>query len=190
MRQFWPQRFEYLSEIFFETTRWLFFAAEKKDYKWKANISRNLFSSRFVIWSQTWMRQRLNYRNKLLIISLSDTSMLSYRVLFQTGHANINKTWGLVVLLMSKMAGHGPATLESEVDAASGILKSQRMLAEAVETTCSANSIHRDGILNMQHLQYAGISKKSLAFDWAYIDIKSSFLQICHQTANWSLEIR
>lgn len=59
------------------------------------------------------------------------------------------------------MAGHGPETLEADIDAASGLLKNQRMLAEAVETTCSANDIHRDGILNMQHLQYAGISKKT-----------------------------
>ena len=81
-------------------------------------------------------------------------------MLFQQGHGNINKTWGLVVLLMSKVSGYGPATPESDIDPASGLLKKQRMLAEAVETTCSANEIHRDGVLNMQHLQYAGMGEK------------------------------
>lgn len=82
------------------------------------------------------------------------------RNLFQQGHGNINKTWGLIVLLVSKMAGYQPGTPESEIDDASGLLKNQRTLAEAVETTSSANGIHRDGILNMQHMQYAGLSKK------------------------------
>lgn len=59
---------------------------------------------------------------------------------------------------MSKMAGFQPDTPESEIDDVSGLLKNQRTLAEAVETTSSANDIHRDGVLNMQHLQYAGMS--------------------------------
>lgn len=61
---------------------------------------------------------------------------------------------------MSKMAGYPQDTPQSEIDEVSGLLKNQRILAEAVETTSSANGIHRDGILNMQHLQYAGISEK------------------------------
>lgn len=66
------------------------------------------------------------------------------------------------MLLVSKMAGHSAATKEADIDPASGILKNQKILAEAVETTCTANDIHRDGVLNMQNLQYAGISKASL----------------------------
>lgn len=86
--------------------------------------------------------------------------LLYLRVLFQQGHGNINQTWGLVVLLVSKMAGFNSAIPESELDEASGLLKTQRMLAETIETTCSGNDIHREGVLNMQNLQYAGISKK------------------------------
>ena len=78
----------------------------------------------------------------------------------QQGHNNINQTWGLVVLLVSKMAGFNCAIPESELDEASGLLKTQKMLAEIVETTCSGNDVHREGVLNMQNLQYAGISKE------------------------------
>ncbi|CRK95972.1 CLUMA_CG009413, isoform A [Clunio marinus] len=81
------------------------------------------------------------------------------KLLFQQGHANnINKTWGLVVLLVSKMAGFATPPPAADIDSKSGLLKSQKILAEAVETTCTANDIHREGILNMQHLQYAGIN--------------------------------
>lgn len=66
------------------------------------------------------------------------------------------------MLLVSKMAGHSAATKEADIDPASGILKNQKILAEAVETTCTANDIHRDGVLNMQNLQYAGISKEAI----------------------------
>lgn len=62
---------------------------------------------------------------------------------------------------MSKVSGYGPDTPEADIDPACGLLKKQRMLAEAVETTCSANDIHRDGVLNMQHLQHAGMGEKS-----------------------------
>jgi hypothetical protein len=57
------------------------------------------------------------------------------------------------------MAGFNSAIPESELDEASGLLKTQRLLAETIETTCSGNDIHREGVLNMQNLQYAGISK-------------------------------
>lgn len=60
---------------------------------------------------------------------------------------------------MSKTAGFCPDVDTSQIDAGSGLLKSQRILAEAVELTCYGNDIHREGVLNMQHLQYAGISK-------------------------------
>lgn len=71
--------------------------------------------------------------------------------------------WGLVVLLVSKLAGYptNVAWQESEFDKDTGILKSQRVLAEAVEITSSANEIHRDGILNMQQYQLSGMGLDS-----------------------------
>lgn len=72
----------------------------------------------------------------------------------------MNQMWGLVVLLVSKLAGY-PSDLmwkESDFDKDTGILKSQRTLAESVEITSTANEIHRDGILNMQHYQMNGMS--------------------------------
>lgn len=67
--------------------------------------------------------------------------------------------WGLVVLLISKLAGYPTeySFKESEFDRDTGILKSQRTLAESVEITSTANEIHRDGILNMQHYQMNGM---------------------------------
>lgn len=83
-----------------------------------------------------------------------------YRILFAQGKANVNQMWGLVVLLVSKLAGYPTTHLwkETDFDRDTGILKSQRVLAEAVEVTSSANEIHRDGVLNMQHLNMAGMS--------------------------------
>lgn len=68
--------------------------------------------------------------------------------------------WGLVVLLVSKLAGYPKNYVwqESEFDKDTGILKNQRTLAESVEITSTANEIHRDGILNMQHYQMNGMS--------------------------------
>ncbi|KAG5677320.1 hypothetical protein PVAND_007089 [Polypedilum vanderplanki] len=81
------------------------------------------------------------------------------KILLAQGKANVNQMWGLVVLLVSKMAGYPTDAVwqESEFDKDTGILKSQRTLAEAVEITSSANEIHRDGILNMQHYQVNGL---------------------------------
>jgi hypothetical protein len=68
--------------------------------------------------------------------------------------------WGLVVLLVSKLAGYPSDFIwkENEFDKDTGILKSQRILAESVEITSTANEIHRDGILNMQHYNLNGMS--------------------------------
>jgi hypothetical protein len=87
-------------------------------------------------------------------------NIIVYRILFAQGTANVNQIWGLVVLLVSKLAGYpveGNFT-EKDFDKDTGILKCQRTLAESVEITSSANEIHRDGILNMQHYQVNGMS--------------------------------
>lgn len=72
------------------------------------------------------------------------------------------QTWGLIVLLVSKMAGHAAGVLESEQDKSDGVLMSQRTLAEVVEMVRTANMIHSFGVLNLQHLQQSG---NDLSFD-------------------------
>jgi decaprenyl-diphosphate synthase subunit 2 len=75
---------------------------------------------------------------------------------------NNMQTWGLIVLLVSKMAGHADGILESEQDKSAGVLMSQRTLAEVVEMVRTANMIHSSGVLNLQHLQKSG---NDLSFD-------------------------
>jgi decaprenyl-diphosphate synthase subunit 2 len=75
---------------------------------------------------------------------------------------NNMQTWGLIVLLVSKMAGHAKGILESEQDKSAGVSMSQRTLAEVVEMVRTANMIHSSGVLNLQHLQKSG---NDLSFD-------------------------
>lgn len=63
------------------------------------------------------------------------------------------------MLLMSKTAGLPSKYDPTDIDEASGLLKTQRTLADAVELTCYGNDIHREGVLNMQHMQCSGIGK-------------------------------
>lgn len=67
------------------------------------------------------------------------------------------QTWGLIVLLVSKAAGHAPNVHipEMEQDKSAGVLISQRTLAEVVEMVRTANLIHQ-GVFNLQHLQNSG----------------------------------
>ena len=70
------------------------------------------------------------------------------------------QTWGLIVLLVSKMGGHDERVIEQEKS--DGVLISQRTLAEVVEMVRTANMIHSSGVLNLQHLQKSG---NDLSFD-------------------------
>lgn len=72
------------------------------------------------------------------------------------------QTWGLIILLVSKMSGHSKENLESEQDKIEGVLMSQRTLAEVVEIVRTANMIHSLGVLNLQHWQKSG---NDLSFD-------------------------
>ena len=72
------------------------------------------------------------------------------------------QTWGLIVLLVSKMAGCADGNFESEQDRSAGVLVTQRTLAEVVEMVRTANMIHSFGVLNLQHLQQSG---NDLSFD-------------------------
>ncbi|XP_070490766.1 all trans-polyprenyl-diphosphate synthase PDSS2-like [Chironomus tepperi] len=82
------------------------------------------------------------------------------KTLFDAGKGNTNQMWGIVTLLVSKLAGY-PITnswKEDDFDQVTGILKSQRSIADYIELTVTGNEFHRDGVLNMQHLNKAGIN--------------------------------
>lgn len=124
--------------------------------------TRNLFSSSSLDPDSIGGHSRIFVRKML---NTSDTNLHTFdrppnRSLIY-GQNNM-QTWGLIVLLVSKMAGHAKGILESEQDKSAGVLMSQRTLAEVVEMVRTANLIHSSGVLNLQHLQKSG---NDLSFD-------------------------
>ena len=83
-----------------------------------------------------------------------------FRILLSEGKANANQMWGIVIMLVSKLAGYPSTYLwkEEDFDRDAGTLKSQRSLAEYIELMASGNELHRDGVLNMQHFYKAGMN--------------------------------
>lgn len=73
---------------------------------------------------------------------------LFYRGLFYNGKNNM-QAWGLIVLLVSKAAGHSPDVPEMEQDKSAGVLHSQRALAEVTEMIRTSHLVHK-GLVNMQ----------------------------------------
>lgn len=65
------------------------------------------------------------------------------------------QTWGLTILLVSKMAGHSSEIPDIEQDKTAGVLNSQRTLAEITEMIRTANLVHQ-GMINLQILHNAG----------------------------------
>lgn len=59
------------------------------------------------------------------------------------------QAWGLIVLLVSKAAGHTPNIPDMEQDKSAGVLYTQRALAEITEMIRTSNIIHR-GLVNLQ----------------------------------------
>ena len=75
----------------------------------------------------------------------------------------MNKTickYGKLSKLMSKMAGHSPEIPDKDQDKSTGVLHSQRALAEVTEMIRTSNLIHQ-GLLNLQHLNNAGNDLRS-----------------------------
>lgn len=62
--------------------------------------------------------------------------------------------WGLIVLLISKTAGHSPAIPEMERDKSAGVLHAQRALAEIIEMIRISYLIHQ-GMVNLQPMLQA-----------------------------------
>lgn len=62
---------------------------------------------------------------------------------------NNMQAWGLIVLLISKAAGHTADIPDMEQDKAAGVLHSQRALAEVTEMIRTSHLVHK-GMVNMQ----------------------------------------
>lgn len=70
--------------------------------------------------------------------------------------SQVTQAWGLIVLLLSKTAGHACEFPEEEfADKTSGILSKQRSLAEICEMIRLSQCVHQ-GMINLQHLKNAG----------------------------------
>jgi decaprenyl-diphosphate synthase subunit 2 len=65
------------------------------------------------------------------------------------------QAWGLIVLLISKTAGHSPDIPEMEQDKSAGVLHKQRALAEVTEMIRTSSLVHQ-GMVNLQNLKGAG----------------------------------
>ncbi|CAH1284720.1 unnamed protein product [Diabrotica balteata] len=68
--------------------------------------------------------------------------------LFFNGKNNM-QAWGLIVLLVSKAAGHSADIPEMEEDKSAGVLHSQRALAEVTEMIRTSHLVHK-GLVNLQ----------------------------------------
>ncbi|XP_025836356.1 decaprenyl-diphosphate synthase subunit 2 isoform X2 [Agrilus planipennis] len=62
---------------------------------------------------------------------------------------NNMQAWGLIVLLVSKAAGHAKNIPDLEQDKAAGVLHSQRALAEVTEMIRTSHLVHK-GLVNLQ----------------------------------------
>ncbi|XP_008194170.1 all trans-polyprenyl-diphosphate synthase PDSS2 [Tribolium castaneum] len=62
---------------------------------------------------------------------------------------NNMQAWGLIVLLVSKAAGHSSDIPDLEQDKAAGVLHSQRALAEVTEMIRTSHLVHK-GLVNLQ----------------------------------------
>ncbi|XP_059613498.1 all trans-polyprenyl-diphosphate synthase PDSS2 [Phlebotomus argentipes] len=68
---------------------------------------------------------------------------------------NNMQAWGLIVLLVSKAAGHAESIPDMEQDKSAGVLHSQRGLAEVTEMIRISHLVHQ-GLVNLQPLTAAG----------------------------------
>lgn len=81
------------------------------------------------------------------------------RNLLYNGKNNM-QAWGLIVLLVSKAAGHTPSIPDMEQDKSAGVLHSQRALAEVTEMIRISHMVHQ-GLVNLQPITQAGNDKAS-----------------------------
>lgn len=97
----------------------------------------------------TQPKKRLYLR--LILWSVS----FSFRNLIYDGKSNM-QAWGLIVLLISKSAGLNIEPSNLERDISSGLLHSQRALAEITEMIRTSQLVHQ-GLVNLQNTENSGI---------------------------------
>ncbi|XP_023940192.2 all trans-polyprenyl-diphosphate synthase PDSS2 [Bicyclus anynana] len=76
---------------------------------------------------------------------------------------NNMQAWGLIVLLVSKAAGHSPEIPDMEQDKAAGVLHSQRALAEVTEMIRTSHLVHK-GLVNMNARQVVPSESDDMLF--------------------------
>lgn len=81
------------------------------------------------------------------------------KTLLYTGTNNM-QAWGLIVLLVSKAAGHISSIPDVEQDKSAGVLHSQRALAEVTEMIRISHLVHQ-GLVNLQPLIESGVDLSS-----------------------------
>lgn len=72
---------------------------------------------------------------------------------------NTMQAWGLIVLLISKAAGHAPTIPDMEQDKSAGVLHSQRALAEVTEMIRISHLVHRVSGAGIKR-PFSGLYKK------------------------------
>ncbi|XP_059216138.1 all trans-polyprenyl-diphosphate synthase PDSS2 [Stomoxys calcitrans] len=68
---------------------------------------------------------------------------------------NTTQAWSLIVLLISKAAGHAPSVPDMEQDKSAGVLHSQRVLVEVTEMIRISHLVH-NSLVNLQRCTKAG----------------------------------
>lgn len=94
------------------------------------------------------------FLNKIFTYFLTTSCSFLSRNLIYDGRSNM-QAWGLIVLLISKTAGHSPDIPEMEQDKSAGVLHKQRALAEVTEMIRTSSLVHQ-GMVNLQNLDGAG----------------------------------
>ncbi|CAH0729003.1 unnamed protein product, partial [Brenthis ino] len=98
---------------------------------------------------------------------------------------NNMQAWGLIVLLVSKAAGHSPEIPDMEQDKAAGVLHSQRALAEVTEMIRTSHLVHK-GLVNMNARQVVAGEPDDMMFGNKIALLSGDYLlaNSCSELAN------
>ncbi|CAH0407927.1 unnamed protein product [Chilo suppressalis] len=98
---------------------------------------------------------------------------------------NNMQAWGLIVLLVSKAAGHSPEIPDMEQDKAAGVLHSQRALAEVTEMIRTSHLVHK-GLVNMNSRQLTAGEPDDMMFGNKIALLSGDYLlaNSCSELAN------
>lgn len=98
---------------------------------------------------------------------------------------NNMQAWGLIVLLVSKAAGHSPEIPDMEQDKAAGVLHSQRALAEVTEMIRTSHLVHK-ALVNMNTRQLTVAEPDDMTFGNKIALLSGDYLlaNSCSELAN------